>query len=181
MRTHWNRTNEPLAIRWFHFRGTLRLILLPETPTTAIMMERKGSSVSSTEASVPLVQASHCDEPLLIHVPVIVPNDDDSSTTFSTSDPSTYLNENDTGISAAAVDKKTANAAGVGSAVIGFLVLGPLGAIVLGLGATHYAKHKKCVLGDSARAVGEVALFVQERFREVRQQQRNRTAQGDDH
>ena len=51
--------------------------------------------------------------------------------------------------------------AGVASGALGFLVGGPLFAVLLGFG-TAYATQKEGAVGDSARAVGQVARTAQE-------------------
>ena len=53
-------------------------------------------------------------------------------------------------------------AAGVGSGILGLLVGGPVLGLLLGFGGAYAAEHKPGhLVGDTARAVGEVALSVQ--------------------
>ena len=62
-------------------------------------------------------------------------------------------------------------AAGVGSGMVGLLVGGPILGLLLGLGAAYAAEHKPGhVVGDTARAVGEVALSVQAKARAIDEQ-----------
>jgi len=56
--------------------------------------------------------------------------------------------------------------AGVASGVVGFLVGGPVLAILLGCGAA-YAHDKPGVAGDTARAVGEIAVNIRNKANEI--------------
>lgn len=63
---------------------------------------------------------------------------------------------------------RIATAAGVGTGALGMLVGGgPLGAVVLGFSAAFAAEKKEGVVGDSARAVGELALSAQKLATEI--------------
>lgn len=69
---------------------------------------------------------------------------------------------------AAAEAEDLAFPAGVATGVLGCLMGGPLLAILLGFGAAH-ACRKEGALGDSARAMGQVALAARDKFRHVNQ------------
>jgi hypothetical protein len=64
-------------------------------------------------------------------------------------------------------ERKRVVAAGVGAGVFGFLLGGPLGAVLLGFGAAYAAEQKDGAVGDTARAVGDVALTVQAKARTI--------------
>lgn len=63
-------------------------------------------------------------------------------------------------------ERKRKVGAGVLSGVVGLFVGGPILAMILGFGAA-YAAEKEGALGDSARAVGEVAITVRDKATEV--------------
>lgn len=54
-------------------------------------------------------------------------------------------------------------AAGVGSAVIGMCVGGPVGAALLGFTGAYAAKHKEGAVGDAARKIGHYAIAAKEK------------------
>ena len=58
-------------------------------------------------------------------------------------------------------------AAGVGSGVVGLLIGGPIGALILGFGGAYAAEKKDGVVGDTARAVGDVALSIKGKSKEI--------------
>ena len=57
-------------------------------------------------------------------------------------------------------------AAGAAGAVIGLLIGGPVISVVLGFGSVYYTKEEG-VMGDLARALGDVALVARDKFRKV--------------
>ena len=64
-------------------------------------------------------------------------------------------------------DQAQAVAAGVGTGVLGMLVCGPIGAMVLGFSAAYAAEKQQGVVGDSARAMGDVALSAKAKATEI--------------
>lgn len=67
-----------------------------------------------------------------------------------------------------AVPTNIVTAAGVGSGILGLLVGGPILGLLLGFGGAYAAEHKPGhLVGDTARAVGEVALSVQAKARAI--------------
>lgn len=54
-------------------------------------------------------------------------------------------------------------AAGVGSAVVGLCVGGPVGAALLGFTGAYAAQHKEGAVGDAARKIGEYAIRAKEK------------------
>lgn len=63
-------------------------------------------------------------------------------------------------------EKEMMVAAGVAAGTMGCLIGGPLLACLVGFGAAHYTK-KDGACGDSARALGQVALMARDKAREV--------------
>mmetsp|Transcript_18531 Transcript_18531/g.51739 ORF Transcript_18531/g.51739 Transcript_18531/m.51739 type:complete len:223 (+) Transcript_18531:108-776(+) len=63
-------------------------------------------------------------------------------------------------------EKHLVKPAGVGGAVVGFLIGGPVGSALLGFGAA-YAVRKKNGPGDVARALGELTISVQDKATEL--------------
>jgi hypothetical protein len=68
--------------------------------------------------------------------------------------------------SATTLAQKQKTAAGVAGGVIGLLVGGPFLGVVLGLGSL-YASNSDGAAGDAARALGDVALLANNKFKEV--------------
>ncbi len=112
-------------------------------------------------------------------------NDSFEFTLVSTNEPSTVVvDENDQVIvnaeqmndtqdedNAAVQEKRLAQAAGIGSAVMGCLVGGPILAVVLGVGAKFACEQPNASgLRDTARAVGEVALLVHHKAKQLDEQ-----------
>lgn len=58
-------------------------------------------------------------------------------------------------------------AAGIGSGVVGLLFGGPIVALIFGFGGAYAAEKKDGLLGDTARSVGDVALSVQEKAKNL--------------
>jgi len=59
-------------------------------------------------------------------------------------------------------DRATVTAAGWGSGILGLCVGGPILGILLGFGGAYAAEHKRGkFVGDTARAIGQVAMVVQ--------------------
>jgi surface antigen len=54
-------------------------------------------------------------------------------------------------------------AAGVGGAIVGLFILGPLGAALLGFTSAYAAEHKDGVVGDTARAMAKLTLSAREK------------------
>lgn len=69
------------------------------------------------------------------------------------------------------LEKRLARASGIGSAVFGFLVGGgPILAIVLGVGAKYACEQPNAsAIRDAARAVGEVAMLVHKKAKQIDQ------------
>mmetsp|Transcript_12192 Transcript_12192/g.15941 ORF Transcript_12192/g.15941 Transcript_12192/m.15941 type:complete len:237 (-) Transcript_12192:83-793(-) len=65
-------------------------------------------------------------------------------------------------------DKARSVGAGVATGVLGTLLLGPFFGVLLGFGAAYCTK-KEGALGDSSRAVGDVALLTQKKAEEIDQ------------
>ncbi|GAX12417.1 hypothetical protein FisN_2Hh248 [Fistulifera solaris] len=102
-------------------------------------------------------------------------------TLVSTNEPSTVVvDENDVIVNAeqmndthdaAFEEQRLAKAAGIGSAVVGCLVGGPILAVVLGVGAKFACEQPNASgLRDTARAVGEVALLVHHKAKQLDEQ-----------
>eukprot|EP00566_Odontella_aurita_P020897 CAMPEP_0113594538 /NCGR_PEP_ID=MMETSP0015_2-20120614/39140_1 /TAXON_ID=2838 /ORGANISM="Odontella" /LENGTH=363 /DNA_ID=CAMNT_0000501561 /DNA_START=128 /DNA_END=1220 /DNA_ORIENTATION=+ /assembly_acc=CAM_ASM_000160 len=64
-------------------------------------------------------------------------------------------------------DQVRAIAAGVGTGVLGMLACGPVGAAMLGFSAAFAAEKENGVVGDSARAFGDVALSARAKASEI--------------
>lgn len=64
-------------------------------------------------------------------------------------------------------EDRLAAAAGVGAGVLGMMVAGPVGAVALGFSAAFAAEKEQGVVGDSARAMGDVALSAKEKAFEI--------------
>jgi hypothetical protein len=64
------------------------------------------------------------------------------------------------------LERKRTIGAGVFSGVVGLFLGGPFVAMILGFGAA-YATEKQSAVGDSARAVGDVALSVSAKAKEI--------------
>lgn len=56
--------------------------------------------------------------------------------------------------------------AGVGGAVVGFVLGGPIGSAALGFGSAYAVRKKNCA-GNAARALGELTLSVQQKASEI--------------
>jgi hypothetical protein len=56
--------------------------------------------------------------------------------------------------------------AGVGGAVVGFVLGGPVGSAVLGFGSAYAVRKKNCA-GNAARALGELTFSVQQKAAEI--------------
>jgi hypothetical protein len=57
--------------------------------------------------------------------------------------------------------------AGVASGVFGLLVGGPVVALLLGFGASYAAEKKEGAVGDTARAIGDLAIISKAKAREI--------------
>ena len=66
-------------------------------------------------------------------------------------------------------DSERVVAAGIGTGVLATLVAGPIGGAILGFSAAYAAQHnpQNDVVGDSARAVGEIALHAKNKSMEI--------------
>jgi len=66
------------------------------------------------------------------------------------------------------VDKSKTGGAWAAGIVLGFMMgMGPSLSIAFGIGAAYYSQQEEGVVGDVARAVGDVALLSHEKFVEV--------------
>merc|ERR1712224_484091 len=63
-------------------------------------------------------------------------------------------------------DKHLVQPAGVGAAVLGFILGGPIVSALLGF-STAYAVRKENEVGNAARALGELTITVQEKTSEI--------------
>jgi hypothetical protein len=60
-------------------------------------------------------------------------------------------------------EKTKVVAAGVGGAIVGLLILGPIGAALLGFTCAYAAEHKEGVVGDTARSVGDLTMTARQK------------------
>jgi hypothetical protein len=61
-------------------------------------------------------------------------------------------------------DEKTkVVAAGVGGAIVGLFIMGPVGAALLGFTCAYAAEHKDGVVGDTARSMGDLAITARQK------------------
>lgn len=75
----------------------------------------------------------------------------------------TPLIPNDGGEEANDDEQKKVVAAGIGGAIVGLFILGPIGAAVLGFSSAYAAEHKEGVVGDAARSVGVWTISAREK------------------
>jgi hypothetical protein len=61
--------------------------------------------------------------------------------------------------------------AGIGGAILGFLLGGPIGCAFLGFGAAYAVRKENCT-GDAARALGEMTFSVQQKAAEIEDRHR---------
>lgn len=54
-------------------------------------------------------------------------------------------------------------AAGVGGAIVGLFILGPIGAALIGFTSAYAAEHKEGVVGDTARKMGNLTLTAKQK------------------
>lgn len=66
-------------------------------------------------------------------------------------------------------EKKRSVGAGIATGVLGTLFLGPIFGVLLGFGAAYAATKQDGAMGDSARALGDVALVTQQKAQEIDQ------------
>jgi len=66
-------------------------------------------------------------------------------------------------------ERTNVTAAGVGSGVFGLLLGGPFLGLLFGFGGAFAAERKQGFVGDTARAVGEVAITIQRKAKEIDQ------------
>jgi hypothetical protein len=69
------------------------------------------------------------------------------------------------GSEAAVADDETNKvvAAGVGGAIVGLFIMGPVGAALLGFTCAYAAEHKDGVVGDTARSMGDLAITARQK------------------
>lgn len=60
-------------------------------------------------------------------------------------------------------EKTKVVAAGVGGAIVGLFILGPIGAALLGFTCAYAAEHKEGVVGDTARSVGNLTMTARQK------------------
>ena len=130
-------------------------------------MGESKSSVYDDDETAPLVPV----EPVAGDVPLLnaVPGTDSvfaAASTIPVDEPTVATNVSEVPMSHEEYLQQQLVGAGVASGVLGMLLGGPILAMLLGFGAT-YACEKPGAAGDTARAVGDVALSVRDKAREV--------------
>lgn len=135
-------------------------------------------------------ERSHLDDNYSYEPPVLVAEsirsnleNEGKTSTASTSKPSissSCVQDEDDSVEGPRIDiardvpvdqKHLVKPAGIGGAVLGFLVGGPLGCAFLGFG-TAYAVRKENCAGDAARALGEMTLSIQQKAAEIEDRHR---------
>jgi hypothetical protein len=133
------------------------------------MVEEKRSIYDSETA--PLVQAEELREDPHQETPRVVEatrvEDDGTSSSSSTAGGNESVEVSEAQVDRESLDKARVVGAGTASAVLGLLLCGPIGAALLGFGAAYAAENKEGVVGDAARAIGDVALQARDRAVEI--------------